>query len=101
MLPCNSQKEICQLTIWAGDPSTHPLLPGYKQQTTRLTVGSLVEAVDAKMRVLLFDLSGLDLRQGLDGGLTAVFCQRQGNSLQSLGKRPHSVLFQCGDLMDI
>ena len=62
------------------------------------TIGSLVETVNAQTRVLLLDLSRLDLRQGLDGGVATVLCQRQWNSFQSLGKCPHRVLLQCGDL---
>ena len=44
-------------------------------QDHQLTVGALAEAVNAKEGVVLLDLTGLDLGQGVDGGQATVLCQ--------------------------
>lgn len=59
-----------------------------------LTVGVVVQTVDAEEGVALSDLSGSDLRHGLNGVQPTVLSQRHWDYLQSVSKRPHGILLQ-------
>lgn len=57
-----------------------------------------MKTVDAKEKVGLFDLPGSDLCHGLNWVQTAVLSQCHWDHLQSVGKGPHGILFQCWTL---
>lgn len=63
-----------------------------------LTIGVVVQTVDAEEGVGVFDLSGSDLCHGLDGIEPTVLSQCHWDYFQSVSKRPHGILFQCWTL---
>lgn len=60
---------------------------------------SLAQAVNAQRRIVLGYLTGLNLRQCVDGRQARVLSQRQGNGLERVRKRPERVLLQRFDLI--
>ena len=59
---------------------------------------SLSVAVDAERRVVLLDLLGLDLGEGLDGVEAGVLGEGEGDGLQGLGEGAECVLLDGLDL---
>lgn len=68
-------------------------LDGYINDVWWLTVAASLHAVDTQARVLLLDLARLDGGEGLNRAKTRVLGQGHRNSVESIGKGTHGILF--------
>jgi hypothetical protein len=69
-----------------------------KEEEDKLTTAACLHAIHTQSRILLLDLSRLDRGQRLDWRQTAVLGQGHGNTVQSICKGAHCILFQSGTL---
>ena len=88
-------------------PATHQSLqlnntppPPNKLRPHPLTISSFAEAVNSKCWVFLCHLLRLDVGQCLYGVQSRVLRQRHWYGLQGIRKCPHSILLQCGHLIE-